>query len=67
MNSTSDEQRSQDRGHANPDLDLEPVSQPEVTGQYESIQKNTDSSEYYNIEPNPYQSLSPPSDYEIVE
>ena len=67
MKSTTDTQGSQDRGHANPDLDLEPVSQPEVTGQYESIQKTTDSSEYYNIEPNSYQSLSPQSDYEIVD
>ena len=69
MKSATDKQGSQGRGHTNPDpdLDLEPVSQPEVTGQYESMQKTTDSSEYYNIEPNPYQSLSPPSDYEMVE
>ena len=67
MKSATDKQGSQDRGQANPDLDLETVSPPEVTGQYESIQKITDSSEYYNIEPNPYQSLSPQSDYEIVD
>ena len=67
MKSAIDKQGSQDRGHTNPDLDLEPVSQPEVTGQYESIQKTTDSSDYYNIEPNHYQSLSPQSDYEMVE
>ena len=32
-----------DRGHANPDLDiyLEPVSQPEVTGQYASLEPTT--------------------------
>ena len=67
MKCTTDTQGSQGRGHTNPDLDLGPVWQPEVTGQYESIQKTTDSSEYYNIEPNPYQSLSPQSDYEIVD
>ena len=69
MKSATDKRGSQDGGHTNPDLDidLEPVSQPEVTGQYESIQKTTDSSEYYNIEPNPYQSLSPQSDYEMVD
>ena len=67
MKSATDTQGSQDRDHTNPDLDLEPVSQPEVTGQYESMQKITNSSQYYNIEPNPYQSLSPQSDYEIVD
>ena len=63
--SPGDQQPSSER-RGDLDLDLEPVSQPEVRGQYESIQKTTDSSDYYNVHPNPYQSLNPESEYEIV-
>ena len=68
MTPQTDKGHDTDRGHANPDLDiyLEPVSQPEVTGPYESIQKTTDSSGFYNVEGNLHITLNPENDYEFV-